>query len=72
MMNIPEEGATLYIAQYEDDGRLISVRKYTRVPDPLGLNTNTYYLTVATEKNLKNPRYYMWNKGMTTPLCITK
>ncbi|MBQ7096669.1 MAG: InlB B-repeat-containing protein [Clostridia bacterium] len=59
-VNVPDDGADLYVAQYDDEDRFISVKKQTiTVPNSIG-NAPTDY---------SNPRFFLWSLNGTTPLC---
>ncbi len=61
LINLPDEGADLYVAQYDDQGRFIAVKKQTVTsPNNNSGNAPTHY---------SNPRFFLWSLNGTTPLC---
>ncbi len=65
IINIPKDGADLYIAEYDENGAVIKVdkRPYTSA---------TEYKLITLPSNLKNPRYFLWKNGTNEPLCDDK
>lgn len=63
IVNLPPEGVDLYIAQYSDDGRLLSVTK-----TKCDIESSDIKLFNCPE-NLKNPKFFLWARDEITPVC---
>lgn len=60
-VNVPDDGADLYIAQYDSQGKCIEVKKEASV------NQNNYSKNIS--ENYSNPKFFLWSLNGTTPLC---
>lgn len=70
MVNIPPHGADLYVAQYDDGGHFLSVKKTSHyrsyAQDGVTILTSK---VINAPTNYQNPKYFLWSAGTTIPLC---
>ncbi len=63
IVNIPESGVDLYVAQYDDGGNILSVTKRQFE------QSSTDYISINAPTTYSNPRFFLWDTATTVPLC---
>ena len=70
IVNIPPNGADLYVAEYDNEGRFLGVTKSSHYRSYASNGQDIIsHKRDEIDENLINPKYFLWNAGTTVPLC---